>query len=262
MTLSLNDLRALPHLSVSQIKTFVQCPKKYALQYIERHAPAFRPMAFAFGTAFHEAAAVHLSVDTTPEQLAALFRDSVTRAADADGPPLLFDDDEADLGATIDLGLRMLDAFVTKVPRPAEVLGVEVPFALELAHPVTGEIAPVPLIGAMDALVVDRGGVRIWEIKTSKKKWSADQIEFDAQSTAYVMATRTLGYDDASATLLVATKTKTPDVQIVDVVRHRRDESELVETALTVLRATEAGIDHRIRNWACKTCPYADACSA
>jgi PD-(D/E)XK nuclease superfamily len=53
-TTSLADRRALPHLSVLQLKTFLQCPKKYTFQYIERVEPAFRPIALAFGTAWHE----------------------------------------------------------------------------------------------------------------------------------------------------------------------------------------------------------------
>jgi CRISPR/Cas system-associated exonuclease Cas4 (RecB family) len=232
------------------------------LIYIEHAEPAFRPIAFAFGTAFHEAVGAHLSGARSHEDLVTIFRDNLTAAVGADGPPVLFDEEEADLGATIDVGARMLEIFVAKVPRPERVLGVEVPFALELAHPITGEVASLPVIGAIDALVQLEEGVGIWEVKTGKRKWSADQLEFDLQPTAYRMAARSMECEDAEATLLVATKTKTPDVQIERLVRHARDERELAETALTVIRATEAGIDHRVRGWACKSCPYADACGA
>ena len=129
------------------------------------------------------------------EELQALFRDSLTEEVNEEGPPVLFEDDE-DLGKCVDLGLQMLDAFILRVPRPDQVLEVERAFVLELAHPVTGEIAPVPLIGAMDAIVVDEGKTAVWELKTGKKKWSADQLEYDPQTTAYVMAARELGYED------------------------------------------------------------------
>ncbi len=69
MTLSLADLRSVPHLSVSRITTFPQCPQKHALQYIEHIEPAFRPIAFAFGTAFHEAVGAHLSRTTSHEEV-------------------------------------------------------------------------------------------------------------------------------------------------------------------------------------------------
>ena len=262
MSMSLADLRSVPHLSVSRIKTFLQCPQKHALQYIEHIEPAFRPIAFAFGTAFHEAVGAHLSRTASPEELVAIFRDSFTAAVGADCPPVLFDEEEADLAATIDVGARMLEVFIQKVPRPESVLGVEAPFALEPGHPITGEVASLPVIGAIDALVQLEAVVGVWEVKTAKRKWSSDQLEFDLQSTAYRMAARSMGYDDAEATLLVATKTKVPDLQVEQLARHRRDERELAETALTVIRATEAGIDHRVRGWACKACPYADACGA
>ncbi len=50
---SLSDLRARPHLSVSALKLFLQCPRKFNFQYIERAPADFRPVAFVFGTAWH-----------------------------------------------------------------------------------------------------------------------------------------------------------------------------------------------------------------
>jgi putative RecB family exonuclease len=263
-SMSLADLRAIPHLSVSQLKTFLQCPKKYTLQYIERAEPAFRPIALAFGTAWHETIGAHLLPHVkdqylSREELRTLFRDVLTEEVSKEGPPVLFEDEE-DLGQTVDLGLRMLDAFILGVPRPDEVLDVERAFVLELAHPVTGEIAPVPMIGAIDAIVVDAGRPAVWELKTGKKKWSADQLEWDAQMTCYAMAAHELGHDDPELKLLVTTKAKEPQVQVERLLRHRADRQELAETALTVLQAVNAGIDYRVRGWGCKTCTHAGVC--
>jgi len=151
MSMTLSDLRGLPHTSISQLKTYLQCPRKYRYHYIDRLEPQFRPIALAFGTAWHETVGVHLLPPVkdqwlSRQELQATFRDSLTGQVNEDGPPVLFEDQE-DFGKTVDLGLRMLDAFILRVARPEQVLGVEVPFVLELAHPVTGEIAPVPLIG-------------------------------------------------------------------------------------------------------------------
>jgi len=90
--------------------------------------------------------------------------------------------------------------------------------------------------------------------------WSADQLDYDNQSTAYLMAARAMEIPAEAVALVVTTKAKKPDVQIERLVRHPRDEDELVELAVTVLAAVEAGIDHRIRGWQCKTCPYAGEC--
>jgi CRISPR/Cas system-associated exonuclease Cas4 (RecB family) len=167
-----------------------------------------------------------------------------------------------DLGKCVDLGLKMLDAFILRVPRPEQVIDVERAFILELAHPVTGEVALVPLIGGIDAIVVDEGKVVVWELKTGKKKWSADQIEYDPQPTAYTMAARELGYGDVDVKLLVATKMAKPDVQVERLVRRRGDQRELAETVLDVLHAVKAGVDVRIRGWGCRSCAYAGVCGA
>jgi hypothetical protein len=266
MSMTLSDLRGVPHMSISQLKTFLQCPRKYRFQYVDRLKPDFRPIALAFGAAWHETVGAHLLPPVRGQylglaELQALFRDTLTEELNEEGPPVLFEDDE-DLGKCVDLGLRMLDEFILRVPRPGEVLEVERAFVLELAHPVTGGVAPVPLVGAIDAVVVDGGRPAVWELKTGKRKWSADQLDYDPQPTAYVMAARELGYQDPDLKLLVTTKSKQPDVQVERLVRRRGDERELAETVLDVLHAVRAGVDVRVRGWQCRSCAYAGACGA
>jgi CRISPR/Cas system-associated exonuclease Cas4 (RecB family) len=169
---------------------------------------------------------------------------------------------------------------------------------MQIADDVTGEVLPVPLVGALDAIVEEEGGGEeeqpreihpgeradvaggntaqrlqaehsrenttprrtIWELKTGKKKWSRDQLDFDMQPTAYVGAARALGHGDTGVKVLVSTKGKTPDIQVERLVRHRRDERELVQVALSVHRAVTAGVNHPLRGWQCATCPFAHAC--
>jgi CRISPR/Cas system-associated exonuclease Cas4 (RecB family) len=260
--LTLAALRAKPHTSNSQLKTFIQCPRKYFLQYIKGVIPAFRPLALVFGSAWHETVGQYLARPVPVDELRAHLRDGLVCGLDRDDVPVLFDEDEQDISTVIDVAMRMLDVFLARVPLPEQVHGVEMPFRLKLVHPVTGEVRPVPLVGALDAVVEDRGRPVVWELKTGKKRWSADQLDFDLQPTAYGMAARTLGYKDARLTLIVATKGKTPDVQVEQLVRHRREELELVETAFAVARAVKAGVDYPNRGWQCRTCPYALACGS
>jgi CRISPR/Cas system-associated exonuclease Cas4 (RecB family) len=168
--------------------------------------------------------------------------------------------DDEDLGECIDLGVRMIDVFVGKVPRPDQVLGVEVAFSLDLADSKTGELFTTPLIGAIDALVVDNDRPTVLELKTSKKKWSADQLEFDLQPTVYRMGARVHDVRNPELRMVVTTKTKTPAVQIEAVTRTKRDEKELVEVVSSFLRALDAGVDHPLRGWQCRSCPYAGRC--
>jgi PD-(D/E)XK nuclease superfamily len=160
--MTLAALRAKPHTSISQLKTYVQCPRKYFIQYIKRALPAFRPLALVFGSAWHETIAAHLSRSRQDHQvpvdeLRAHLRDGLVRGVDRNDIPVLFEEEEQDIGAVIDVAMRMLDVFLTRVPLPEQVNGVEVPFRLKLVHPVTGEVHPRPLVGAIDAIVEDRG---------------------------------------------------------------------------------------------------------
>ncbi len=121
MSMTLSDLRGLPHFSISQLKTFLQCPRKYRYSYIDRVEPEFRPIALAFGTAWHETIGAHLLPPVkdqylSREEMQVHFRDSLTEQVHEDGPPVLFEDEE-DLGKCVDLGLRMLDTFILRVPQ-------------------------------------------------------------------------------------------------------------------------------------------------
>lgn len=261
---TLPELRAVPHLSVSQLKTFVSCPRKYTLAYVHGVVPQFRPIALAFGTAWHEAVGFHLTTSTKAkpadrDEVKSIFRERLSIAVEGDRVPVLFDEGD-DLGKCIDQGVKMLDVFMDRVEMPDRVVGVELPFSLEITDPEFGDVLDVPLIGALDALVINDGIPQVWELKTSKKKWSADQLEYDLQPTAYGIAAEQLGYEDPDLVLLVATKTSRPDVQVERLVRTKADRDDLAVTAQSVVLAIAAGIDHPIRGWACKGCPYAHAC--
>jgi hypothetical protein len=240
----LSELRSRPHTSVSAIKEFITCPRKFTLHYIDKIQPAYRASALVLGTAWHETIGHWLNGATNVDELRALLRDGIDAGLRSNTMPVLFDDEGEDQGTMTDSAIRMLDIFLAKVPRPEMTVGVEVAFSLELSHPVTGEVLPVPLVGAIDAIVLDRGKGAVWELKTSKKKWSADQLEFELQLTAYTVAARRLGYEGADLKLLVTTKTSMPDVQVERLVRCRRDEEELAVIAFGVLEAAAAGIDY------------------
>ncbi len=264
MTAALQQLRALPHLSVSQLKCFVQCPRRFKYRYIDRLEPAFRAVALAFGSAWHHTIGYALlghseDKESNNGELHDHLRDGLHAELRAPGPPVLFDNDE-DEGSLVDKAIQMLDVFVAEVPLPDKVFGVEVAFSIDLSDPVTGE-PPTPLIGGIDAIVQENGKPAIWELKTAKRKWSQDQLDFDLQPSAYRLGAHSLGYDDVGLELLITTKSKTPAVQRVGLVRGDADECDLVATAVGVSRAVDAGVDFPLRGWSCRGCPYGGACT-
>ena len=51
------ELRQDPHVSFTQLDTYLRCPLRYRLQYVDRVAHDFVPAALALGSGIHGAAA-------------------------------------------------------------------------------------------------------------------------------------------------------------------------------------------------------------
>jgi hypothetical protein len=177
---------------------------------------------------------------------------------------VLFEDDE-DAPTLVGTAMQMLDAFLVAVPLPDDLLHIEQPFSLELADPETGEVLPMPLIGAIDAVMGDERRLELWELKSGKRRWAEDAVLYDFQPTAYRMAMRARNergsaQPEVHLKLIVTTKSKRPDVQVEDLVRTAADERDLMETAASIHRAVQSGCFHPVRSWMCKNCEFADVC--
>lgn len=262
--------------SISQIKEFLICPRRYQLHRVLGVEPAFLPVPLALGSAVHAGfAATYVGIQATGQvipldAILQAFRDEWSGATD--GPVALkLDEDDPD---PVDVGTRILTAFHRHVVENPEVdvVAVELPFdGVELTDPDTGEVLDEKLSGVMDLVVregadgaVVRDGVHnvVVEHKTAARKWTRDQLDHDFQLTAYQIAARQqLGLGDVSLRYQVVTKTKVAAVQVEDVVRDDLAEVDFLRTAAGVLRAIGSGSFWPLRSWACKSCQYAHACS-
>lgn len=257
----LAELRKRPHSSISALKTFIACPKKYHLQYTARARPDFFPAPLALGSAWHEAVAGWLTGAAADAALDEQLRNGIRQRLRRDDIPVLFDDENENEEAFTEKSVSMFKTFRESTPRPKQVLASELAFKTEIIDPRTGDALALPVIGAIDAIVIENNGRgALWELKTSKKKWSADQAEFDLQTTLYRKAARELGFDGVQLRILVTTKAKTSEVQALDIQRNDVDEIELAEVFFGVHRAIEAGVNHPVRGWQCRSCPYSGAC--
>lgn len=263
MNKPLHLLREETHTSASALKMFLQCPRKFALNYVHKTEPAFRPAALAFGTASHEAVGEHLRVSHDEHvaplhDLLEVFHASYKSQLAIDDVPVLFDEGET-AEQQLELAKNMLATFIEQVELPERVRGIELPFRVAVHDPDTGEELPA-LVGAIDAVVETSRGLEAWEFKTSARRWASDQIEYDLQPTVVAMGARALRFEEPKPVLIVTTKSKTPAVQVVDLHRGPEDERDVVATVASVERAIAAGVDHPVRGWACRGCQYAHAC--
>ena len=246
------------HVSVSQVKTYLACPRKYELRYVLGIPPETRALNLVFGSAIHEGLAAYyvaLKENTEParEMVLSTFNDSIDEAL-LDQPPVLLDDDE-NAGTLKDKGVALLGVFLEHVEKPDKVLAVEQPFAVDLVDPRTGHMVEEQFTGVLDALVEVEGHQVILEHKTAAKKWSQDQLDYDLQAGAYLAA-----IPATCVRLQCLLKTKTPSLDIQDLLRSASQKNEAIDVICRVLDAIRAGAFWRNRGWACRGCEFEKQC--
>jgi CRISPR/Cas system-associated exonuclease Cas4 (RecB family) len=251
--------------SVSQLKTWLLCPRRFEFRYVRGVKPEFIPVALVFGTAIHAALArfyggiKDTGVAPALAVLEQTFRDSWRQQIEGAVP--IQSEDEEDLEHKVDLGIRMLRVFYSSAAgKKVQVEAIESPFMVSLNDPDTGELLEEHLVGIFD-LVLREGDKRvIVEHKTSAKKYSQDQLSNELQPSAYKHAANELGWENAVVRYSVLTKTKAPALQEEEVVRGPLAEDDLLRTVVGVLRAIDAGVSYPVRGWQCRSCSYQVPC--
>lgn len=259
------------YVSVSQLKCWLRCPRQFELRYVRGIAPAFVPVALAFGSAFHEAlAAYYGELKATGDVLRRdllldVFRESWERQVTGPVPIQPDAEEESNLDQLTDKGISMLHLFHESAAKCAGafvVEHVEHSFNVAIHDPSTGEILDETLVGTMDLIIVEDGRRVVVEHKSSSKKYTQDQLRYDFQPTAYQLAARQAGMGEVGVRFQVVTKARQPALQVADVQRDLQDEDDFLRTATGVLRAIDAGVSYPVRGWACRTCPYSHACAS
>ena len=258
-------LRQGLHTSVSQVKAFQTCGKRYEIQYVRGVPPSHRPIALSFGSAVHAALETFYerlrdTGEKPPvEELQAAFADRMdVEMADA-SIPIRFDDGQ-DAGTVKGQGIAMLANYHQKGFVPDWVIAVEQPFAVDLADPETGQVLDIPLIGAIDLVAEHQGRVVLVEHKTAARRFDAIRLRHDIQPSSYLFAAKSLQLAGATTAFNLLLKGKGTPTEYIPLSRTRADEIEALETITAVLRAIESQIFFRTRGWACGDCGFKRAC--
>lgn len=264
----LHELRDGLHVSISQVKGYLRCPKQYELRYVRGLKPAFVPVPLVFGIGIHAALSQYyegLRTSSTPPALAELVAVFQHRWSEGQEGPVPIQPEHDDKGVDhIQRGTAMLAAFHTAAGAlgRVKVEGTEVPFKVDLHDPDTGDLLEERLVGAFDLVVREEERLVVIEHKTSARRWSQDQLSHDIQVSGYKLAAQKLALGDVGLRYQILTKTKAPAMQVEDVQRGDRDIADFLHIVVGVLRSIDRGVFYPLRGPGCRTCPYQIPCEA
>jgi putative RecB family exonuclease len=251
------------YISWSAISTFRQCPLKYRFKYVDGLPEESVSAALVFGSGIHSAVEQHyqaiLSGDPKPDLDALLF---AYRSAWLPHDPDAISFGSTETRASLDvLAARMLTAFLSSPAASVQgrVLGVEEEIRGML-------IEGVPdLYGRVDLLTEDADSLVITDIKTSRGKWSQEQVEDSGEQLLLYshLASEMSPGKKITTRFLVLTKAKEPVIE-----EHVREvEPAAVKRTLAgverVWRAIQAGVFYPAPStMSCSGCGFRKACSA
>ena len=193
------ELRQEPHVSFTQLDTYLRCPLRYRLQYVDRVEPDFVPAALALGSGIHGAAAllfrgIASGARPTVEDVQAYF--ASLWALETTHRPVRFGERDSP-ESLLDLGTRMLAVLCAEVPDATEVVAVESAFAVPLVDQATGAVLDRDLVGTLDLVERDaEGRLVVVDLKTAARKYSDLQVEASLQLSIYSYATAMNGLAD------------------------------------------------------------------
>jgi hypothetical protein len=263
----IEKLRANLHISASSLKTFLMCPWKFRLHYVEGAVPEFRPSGLVLGKAVHEAIAVHhralkdgklLPVGELSGRL-----DSALDQESRHTVPIDFKDGE-DFDVLRMVGRSLVELYHQEA-KPQKILAVEQAFQAHLVDPRTGELVEPKLVGVFDLVEADEEGtVSVVEVKTAARRWSAGQVDLDLQGSLYAEAIAQGGLvpegQEALIEYRILVKNKKPVLDRQYAVRRLGDREIARMIAVDALKAIEAGSFFRNPGWQCDGCPFRKRC--
>jgi RecB family exonuclease len=256
------------YLSHTQLALMRACPRKFAFGYVENAPRDFSPSSLLFGGAIHAALERHFrgllegQVIGHVERLAAFDLAWRQGASAGDDVPVRYNAGESE-SSLRELADRMLGAFAdSPLAHPGgEIVGVEEHLRVRLAADLPDLVAKVDLVHHDDA------GVHIIDFKTARSRWSPERAsEGSEQLQLYASSLRELaeGLDaPVHLHLGVLTKTKSPVLQLLDIVTDPDRRERSTQAAREVWLAIEAGHYYPSPSpMNCTTCPYRSRCPA
>lgn len=258
----LSELRKKDHLSASSIGTYVECSLLYKFSRIDKIPVEYTADSLKFGNAIHQTLEYYYQEKLMGEKL--LLKD-IHQVFETHWKNIAEDRDDIeytkghDFTSLLMLGKDMLTVWHNSLPSDNyKILGIEHAFEFFIPG------IDIPIIGSMDLIEEDNGGIIIiTDHKTSGKTFSKDEVDQNQQLTLYQMALKANGYADRDILLKFDTliKTKTPKFEQYWTVRSHLAEHRFVKKAIQVWDGIQKGVFiPNDTSWKCGYCNYKEIC--
>jgi putative RecB family exonuclease len=251
-----------PHLSYSQINSYMQCSLKYRFNYIDRLEPEFTPSALHFGSAIHSVIQAFLQSSLEadplrPDQLVDIYHQEWR---ELDGPPIRYTRRESE-ESLFNTARQVVTVFAEQHDPGIEVIAVEETFMLDLAT--LSEECPrnIPhMTGSVDA-ILRNGSTVLVDYKTSSRKPNGDVNNM--QLVAYSLAASDLGYDpnELQYKYEYLLKTAKPELVSCPVAIDDNDRRRFLKTTARVWNAIQSSIFYPNPSYLCGSCAYQRHCN-
>ena len=238
---------AIDHLSHSQVRCFVECPRQWHYRYRE-HALAERVApALVGGIAIHDTlAAVNVAaLHGDSVDAAAVFATSWQATITRSTLPVAWSD-PADAQEAHD----RLQGLVTAYQPPERIRGIEEPFTVLIADDLP------PVTGRIDLLYArEDGALVLADLKSSGTRQLSETDAVEAQLGLYDLV-----YPAEHHEAIVLAKLKTPVITIQPI--RPWPEQRLVQHYREVYHGMTSGVRFAHRTRMCNTCAFRDRCRA
>lgn len=262
--MTIQELRAQPHLSASSVREYLECGLHYRFSHIDAVPKEFIPDALVFGSAMHRTIdryhrerceGTFVSQEDTKLMFARYWKEAVEATSDIKYR------DGSDFASLRDKGMAMIGVYVDQMKEsPYRMLATEQPFKLVL------DGLLVPVIGVIDLIEEDDSGtIIITENKTAARSYSADDVDGNLQLTLYHLAARSGGFKDRAIILKIdcLLKTKTPRFEQYYTTRSPEDERRIIRLVSDVWHGIASNVFlPNLTSWKCQNCEYKSHCDS
>jgi len=220
------DIKQGPHISFSQINTYLMCSLKYMFTYVQKIEYPFTPVSLVFGTSIHDAIAMYYQAKLEGELLPSeVLVEQFTKrwSEEEERREIRYNGDDKD--TTLGMAGKLLNVFCERDNPYESIVGIEEPFRISLGNDVP------PLVGQIDLLTADeKGAIAVVDHKTAARRKSDAELSGDAQMTCYSIGVKSLGYTEEVLLMFqVLLKQKTPALERYYTTRNDRDRERLVK---------------------------------